>query len=367
MKKKSIFNLILLIIMIMAFSLSAYAAENNYTDNVPYEFQIVPGTSEWGEFQTKQEMLDVCQIPTEKLQNMTTEALLETVMNYPLIHDYYAFNSAEDACNVMSNDFNGFKELFTREDVASVILNKYADTNVLSANEAEMATPKSFFEPATIEYLLVCNEIKNGKMTENNESRFEELHILKTSERDSAGIYSDQSEVYTTYQTNPLTKGAGDTWTAVSSGTVKTPKGNNVPQVYKRSPELTGSEKTNINNSLAASYPRATRVAEPTVKYNCHSYAWYQQSTSNPYWIGRDSAPSIYTTDGSYSKYSGTPRSGMKAWYNNGEHSGVSMGTKVEGGAQVHYVRSKWGMSGLYEHPYSYSPYTASVAWYTTN
>lgn len=158
-------------------------------------------------------------------------------------------------------------------------------------------------------------------------------------------------------------RAGGDTWTPVSSGTVKTPKGNNVPNVYTRSPEFTALDKIIINLLWDAKYSRATRIADPSVKYNCHSYAWYPQSTSNPYWI--NSPPSIYITDGSYNRYTGTPRSGMKAWYNNGEHSGVSIGAKLENNVQVHYVRSKWGEAGLYEHPYTDCPYTISVAWYS--
>lgn len=368
MKRKTFLSLVLSAIMILSFSMTGMAAGTVGSDNTPYTFPVVPGTSEWESFQTKQEMLNVSQIPEDKLKNMTTAALIETVMNYPLINSYYAFNTIEDACNVMSNDFNGFNELFSRNDVTSVLLEKYSTVNVLTANETKTATPNKFFEPATVEYLIACDEIKNGKMEGNDLAKFNELHAMKSAERNEAGIYSVQSEVYSAYKEDTVsTKAAGDTWTAVSAGTVKTPRGNNVPQVYKRSPELTSSEKAQINADIQSSFPRATRTAEPTVKYNCHSYAWYQQSTSNPYWIGKTSAPSIYTTDGSYSKYTGTPRSGMKAWYNGGEHSGVSIGARVEGGAQVHYVRSKWGMCGIYEHPFSYSPYTPSVAWYTAN
>lgn len=48
-------------------------------------------------------------------------------------------------------------------------------------------------------------------------------------------------------------------------------------------------------------------IAVGSCVFNCHSYAWYSQSTSNPYWIPD---PSIYMTDGSYTKYfSGTASS----------------------------------------------------------
>ncbi len=364
---KKFFSVLLSALMLVTISMTAMAAENTKNDDTPYSFPIIPGSSEWESFTTKQEMLDVCQIPEEKLANMTTEALLETVMNYPLIRDYIAFNSYKDACNVMSKDFNGFNELFSREDVTSVILSKYSSAHVVSANDLDTVDPASFLEPSTIEYLIVCDEIKNGEITGNEAELFAEIHAEKSFDRSVAEIYSIQSEVYSTYKSTETVTKAGETWTAVSSGTVKTPKGSNVPEVYKRSPEMTTAEKNNTNNDIANRYPRATRIAQPTVKYNCHSYAWYSRSTSNPYWIGAYHGPSIYTTDGSYSRYSSTPRSGMKAWYNGGEHSGISIGAKMEYGAQVHYVESKWGMCGVYQHPYSYCPYSSSVAWYTQN
>ena len=361
---KKFLSVLLSALMLVTMSVTAMAAENVQSDDTPYSFPIIPGSSEWESFTTKQEMLDVCQIPKDKLANMTTEALLETVMNYPLIHDYVAFNSYEDACNVMSKDFNGFNELFSRGNVTSAILSKYSSVHVISANEVDTADSASFLEPSTIEYLLVCDEIKNGEITGNEAELLSEIHAEKSFDRSAAGIYSIQSEVYSAYKGTKAVTRAGEIWTAVSLGTVKTPKGSDVPEVYKRSPELTTAEKDSINGQMGNSYPLATRIAPPTIKYNCHSYAWYSRSTSNPYWLNK---PLIYTIDGSYSRYSGTPRSGMKAWYNGGEHSGISIGARIEYGEQVHYVESKWGSCGVYQHPYSYCPYSTLVTWYTQN
>jgi hypothetical protein len=369
--RKKLICMLLTIIMVFASITPAIAANNTSdfaqsSDSTPYQFPITPESPEWKSYSTKQEMLDVCQIPEQKLKCMTTEALLETVMAYPLIRTYYAFNNVEIACNVMSNDFNGFNALFARQDVTETLLKKYANTRILTAKEAQTAEPKAFFEVSTVEYLIACNEIKNGPMSADNAKLFSSLLAQKNTERDKTGVYTDNLKIYSTYERTVAIMAAGDTWTAVV-GVVKTPKGSTVPEVYQRSPELTSVEKNQINTDFALLFPNATRVADPTVNYNCHSYAWYQQSSSNPYWIGRYNAPSIYTTDGSYYRYYGTPRSGMKAWYNNGEHSGVSIGARLdEYGVQIHYVRSKWGMCGLYEHPYSYSPYTPSVAWYTS-
>lgn len=179
---------------------------------------------------------------------MTTEALLETVMNYPLICDYIAFNSYEDACNVMSKDFNGFNELFSRKDVTPIILSKYSSVHVITANEVDNADSASFFAPAIIEYLLVCDEIKNGEITGNEADLLSEIHAEKSSNRSVAGIYSIQSEVYSAYKEAEAVTRAGETWKAVSSGTVKTPKKSIVPEVYKRSPEMTTAEKNKVNS-----------------------------------------------------------------------------------------------------------------------
>lgn len=59
--------------------IDCFCGRGNYTDDVPYEFPVVPNTKEWESFRTRQAMLDVCQIPEDKLQSMTTGALLETV------------------------------------------------------------------------------------------------------------------------------------------------------------------------------------------------------------------------------------------------------------------------------------------------
>ncbi len=338
------------------------------TDNVPYVFPITPESYEWKNFKTKQEILTVCQIPEEKLKNMTTEALLETVLDYPLITDYLAFNSFEDACNVMCNDFNGFEELLSREDVTTVVLNRYATSNVLTINEVNTDDVTLFFEPATIEYLIVCDEIKNGKFVTKEAEILENLHTAKVIERNNAGIYSYNSEIYSTYQDEDTEVEAGEIWTAVPNGTVKTPNGTNVREVYQRSPELTDVEKESLNRVIDSRYPYAVRVGEATVNYNCHSYAWYSNTTSNPYWIGLFLRPDEYITDGSYSLYTnGSPRDGMKAWYNGGEHSGICIGARLIDGAQVFYIESKWGMYGVYQHTISHCPYTNSVQFYVRN
>lgn len=109
----------------------------------------------------------------------------------------------------------------------------------------------------------------------------------------------------------------------------------------------------------------ATRLGNASAKYNCHSYAWYQASTSNPYWIND---PSIYISDKSYVEVS-SPQAGDIACYYNAKkeliHSAIveavaagpsNPNCDIEGSDLI-LMRSKWGSGALYRHQGNCCPY----------
>lgn len=75
--------------------------------------------------------------------------------------------------------------------------------------------------------------------------------------------------------------------------TLKTPNGKTV-YAYKYKNDLIQSEIDYSINWLESLYPEASLLRNPTVKYNCHSYAWYDTSPNNEYWID---VPSPYYLD----------------------------------------------------------------------
>lgn len=138
--------------------------------------------------------------------------------------------------------------------------------------------------------------------------------------------------------------------------TVKTPKGTSV-QAIVFTVDFSSTEKTAINNKYKSLYPNATYISTATKKYNCHSYAWYNQSTANAYWIN-DPNDNTFWTDGSYK------------WICNAD-GGQSIPSQVPDGAKVSYgladhsavkysttkYRSKWGQGPLMQHAPGYDPY----------
>lgn len=61
-----------------------------------WEYPIQPGTEEWVDLGSTKKRREACCVPREALENMDTEALLETALTYPFCLDMLAFDRAED-------------------------------------------------------------------------------------------------------------------------------------------------------------------------------------------------------------------------------------------------------------------------------
>jgi len=72
-------------------------------------------------YTSHQEMIDACEIPEETLRQMTTQALLESVLNYPLLGDVLAYDDSEAGFEAMVDSFRGLEEFLSREDAAEVL------------------------------------------------------------------------------------------------------------------------------------------------------------------------------------------------------------------------------------------------------
>lgn len=112
--------LILTLSIMMIFSLPVFANDNKvqetYTITEAYQYPIVPGMPEWSEFNSLDEMIEVCQIPKDILSNMSTDALIESVINYPLAVNMFAFDSPQNGFDSVDSYFNGLQELRNRPD-----------------------------------------------------------------------------------------------------------------------------------------------------------------------------------------------------------------------------------------------------------
>jgi hypothetical protein len=97
-----------------------------------YEYPICPiRTPEiWEKLETQAEKLAVIQIPEDILSAISTAGLIETCLNYPLLSNFYVFNTPQEGFDRVVSRFNGLKELMGREDAGKELLNLYKAINL---------------------------------------------------------------------------------------------------------------------------------------------------------------------------------------------------------------------------------------------
>lgn len=371
---KKIFCVILSFLMAISSNIYVYAAYDfdKSTMQNDYKYKITSDSVVWKTFNTHDEMVAACQIPDDEIKEMTTDMLVSAYLNYPLLGDMYAYNTIETGFTALRKQCNALDELLTREDVGEALLNRYENIKLCDLNSSNNVSYNEFIAPSVLEILAAQPEIINNTdyetFTAINDAIYEKCSA-KSDEVYSATkslYYSILSEIDETNSDYYFYDRISDalavnrvSYAAVSYSdfnwnySVKTPKNSSVTVgKLKSGKELTSQEKTQCKNYVSSTYPGATYIATPTKKYNCHSYAWYSQSTSNSYWMND---PSKYMSDGSYKK------DGYKVGniiYYADEHSGVVSNVRV--GYAGCYVKSKWGMYGLYNHFYNQCPYSIS-------
>jgi hypothetical protein len=114
-----------------------------------YIYPIRPGTPEWGTLTSYDQMLAAIKLPDSILHSISTWGLVMTCFNYPLSGDYFAHNNQVAYMNDLSQSFNGLKELFSREDISTILLYNY--------RHMDFSLYPSFIDRHFIELLIGCN------------------------------------------------------------------------------------------------------------------------------------------------------------------------------------------------------------------
>ncbi len=329
---------ILICISVVMLNFSGFTYANNDATskilNEAYDYPIKKGTPEWFELTTIHKKIEACQIPTDILERLSTEALIETVKNYPLGINLYAYDSLDMGYEKVKSQFNGLAELEKR------LLEE---------------TPKS---------CLLLAEFTNQSTAKGEEAEFEDYFISAI----SMCIYNNVvSKIDVETEETSVVRGT-DTY-------VYTPNGTQVSATYQRNwldvyedslGRVTELGTMAAHEEVQKTYPSVTYVDgyDISPKYNCHSYAWYSTSPNNAYWI---SDPSNYILDGSYVEAS-YYHVGAKILYGTPgdlpEHSAIVSAVSEN---HLTYVTSKWGCAGVYRHLYYDCPYTSGIKKYHEN
>ena len=127
-------DLTLLFLSMMLLSGIAFSQEYTpYKTNViqynGYSFPVYPKSNAWKDM-THGQRLESVQLPSDTLENISTSRLLETCLYYPFNIDAFLNDNVIDGFKKIKSQFNGYEELFGRDDFASELINLYSSRDV---------------------------------------------------------------------------------------------------------------------------------------------------------------------------------------------------------------------------------------------
>ncbi len=141
-------------------------AEKKYTQGI-YNYPVTPGTEMWKKLTSQEQMLQVLQIPKKALSKMTTDELITTCFQYPLLGNLTAFNTLESGFDNYIFTFNGVAELLRRPDAVDEILKYYKQIDLADTGKT-MFYEKNSFKIVFTEMLLGQDEILDS-LAKNSE------------------------------------------------------------------------------------------------------------------------------------------------------------------------------------------------------
>lgn len=327
----------------------------------PVIFLPATNTKAWTSIGNLEDRFAACEVPASRLNTMTTEAIVKSMMNYPLNYLIFVYNDPKSAIELIARNSSLHREFLNRQDAWDVFIEMYSQAQLdMSPEKGDFDSnydTLSYTNTLFLDYFLSANAIGNLEKSSVRQ-RLGEIVQRKLETR------LDDVQTFSRFSINPLLiidKNASlgivsDEQSRNSSYTVSTtytPLGHLIEVLHID--EMTEDEMEQITNDCIFQYPNALVRGSSTFDYNCHSYAWIDSTVENTYWLNaitqnREFQLSKYWTSDAYENC--LESEGEIVYYSQGDHSGVVL-------PNGKYL-SKWGAGPLMEHDPTYCPYPST-------
>jgi hypothetical protein len=114
-------------------------------------------------------------LPADVLSDMDTETLIESVLNHSGFTEAFLFNDIGRGFTKVVGDFNGFAELFAREDAGEVVFERYRRESRKTVNLTEEERFEHKLALAKLELILFQDEILIQLSDKDGEKLLERL------------------------------------------------------------------------------------------------------------------------------------------------------------------------------------------------
>lgn len=293
-----------------------------------YQYRITVESPEWNALESVADKIEACRIPDDELANMSDVELIQAIMDFPLRIEIFAYDDPAIGVKALENISDAYEELLSRESAEASLLEYVRQRS--NARLSGISAEEEIKNDILVMLILYQDEFQNKLSTDE----IQEVADI------SASINVKSSSLISSSATDGP----------------KTPNGTSVNYITK----TCNHSSSNYHAAADQEYVKAygvTLISPGSCKYNCHSYAWYSQSTNNKYWIDN---PSVYMTDGSYKKVmSGINSSsidvvsGNKLIYGSSSaptHSAIVTSSATGAPLATRTVKSKWGSLGVFSH-----------------
>ena len=170
----------------------ALSAEEQLEEKLAWDYPVRYGAPGWDALKTVEEKFNAYNIPDAIMNSISTEELVKICMNYPQWGLMHAYNDRRSGLSVLISLFNGFQELFKREDSAVELLKMYEQLDPLAVDPTwiplQQGTYSAKFEK--IEMFLSARSMIE-KLNKEEIQHLKEVAISKyQKKKELPGIYS---------------------------------------------------------------------------------------------------------------------------------------------------------------------------------
>lgn len=310
------------------------------------------GFSAWTKIASLEDRFSASDVSLEKAKSMTTDAIVRSILHYPLNYLIFAYNDPQEAVKLVVENSHLHQELIQRNDAAEALLYYFEKTEIdmkagLMDDGSDLYV--GYADGMFLEYFIASGGIKGFDNPE-----FLKKLLLVVEDKEKERLLDP--DTYSEYSIRPLMvikKLISSALGTKSSSFIYTYFGQALG--VESIQELSTTEITNITSTFANYYPDAEVIRPASATYNCHSYAWFDQSTNNHYWLNSHTVNNSfqlqrYWTDDYY--YLTTEANAERVFYASDDHSAIPLSTIL--------YRSKWGAGPLMEHAPTYCPYIST-------
>ena len=101
---------------------------------VTWDYPINLGSDGWNQCNSPSEIYEKLNIPEDVLMKLDTESLVQICLDYPAVSIFFVTNTPQQGFDGFFVQFNGIRELMSRNDVGHFLLRKYSSMTLNDFN-----------------------------------------------------------------------------------------------------------------------------------------------------------------------------------------------------------------------------------------